>query len=230
VQRFGDWVGADNVFVVPFDPHVANAGVVHLDVGGLGHGERAVAVAQPARQQPAPLQGRQAGEPQHGIRVGVIVDGHTVITMIAVWGKRYIPTLLHARHAETPNTLPLSVIGEQMHRFGLGVDVDVMCEGTRTGSDGYAGLYSAFLGSRPAAGKRTTTLVLRLDTRAADTATGLLWRPNSAEAAAAVTRRMVRALGQAGCRAQILTAVQMRGAVAAAVGAPDDVSQVYRDK
>lgn len=160
----------------------------------------------------------------------MIVDGHTVITMIAVWGKRYIATLLHARHAETPNTLPLSVIGEQMHRFGLGVDVDVVCEGTRTGSDGYAGLYSAFLGSRPAAGKRTTTLVLRLDTRAADTATGLLWRPNSAEAAAAVTRRMVRALGQAGCRAQILTAVQMRGAVAAAVGAPDDVSQVYRDK
>ncbi len=164
-----------------------------------------------------------------GTPVGLIVDGHTVITMVAVWGKRYMPTLLHARHAETPNTLPLTVVAEQVRRFGLAVDVDVVCEGRRTGTDSYAGLYSTFLGSRPAAGKRTTTLVLRLDTRAADTTTGLLWRRNTAEAAAAITRRMVRALRQAGCRAQILTAAQMHETAVASVGGPEDASQVYRD-
>ena len=31
VERFGDWVGADNVFVVPFDSHIANARVLDLD-------------------------------------------------------------------------------------------------------------------------------------------------------------------------------------------------------
>ncbi|HME48079.1 type VII secretion protein EccE [Mycobacterium sp.] len=165
-----------------------------------------------------------------GAPVGVIIDGHTVITMVAVWGRQYIPTLLHARHAETPNTLPLTVIAEHMHRFGLGVDVDVVCEGRRTGTDSYAGLYSTFLGPRPAAGKRSTTLVLRMDTRDADTTRGLLWRRNTAEAAAAITRRMVRALRQAGCRAQILTAAQMHEATVASLGGPEDASQVYRDE
>ena len=31
VERFGDWVGPDKVFVVPFDQHIANAGVLDLD-------------------------------------------------------------------------------------------------------------------------------------------------------------------------------------------------------
>jgi len=165
-----------------------------------------------------------------GTPVGVLVDGHTVITMVAVWGKQYMPTLLHPRYAETPNTLPLTVVAEQMRRFGLPVDVDVVCEGRRTGSDGYAGLYATFLGPRPAAGKRTTTLVLRMDSRAADTTRGLVWRRDTGEAAAAVTRRMVRALRQAGCRAQVLTAAQMHEAVVAGLGGPDDASQVYRDE
>ena len=165
-----------------------------------------------------------------GAPVGVIIDRHTVITMVAVWGKQYIPTLLHARHAETPNTVPLTVIAEQMRRFGLAVDVDVVCEGRRTGTDAYAGLYATFLGARPAAGKRSTTLVLRLDTRAADTTTGLLWRRNTAEAAAAVTARMVRALRQSGCRARVLTAAQMHEAAVASLGGPEDATQVYRDE
>jgi MinD-like ATPase involved in chromosome partitioning or flagellar assembly len=31
LERFGDWVGRDKVFVVPYDPHIANAGVLDLD-------------------------------------------------------------------------------------------------------------------------------------------------------------------------------------------------------
>jgi len=50
------------------------------------------------------------------------------------------------------------------------------------------------LGDRPAAGRRTTTLVLRLDTRAPDTKRGLLWRADATQAAATMTWRMVRGL------------------------------------
>ena len=65
-----------------------------------------------------------------------------------------------------------------MRQAGLGVDVDVVCEGRRTSTDSYAEVYSSYLGSRPAVGQRSTTLVVRLDTHAADTTTGLLWRRN----------------------------------------------------
>ncbi|MGH3556043.1 MAG: type VII secretion protein EccE [Mycobacterium sp.] len=165
-----------------------------------------------------------------GSPVGVIIDGHTVITMISVWGKPYVPTLIYPQRAETPNTLPLTVVAEQIHRVGLGVDVDVICEGRRTTRDHYAELYASFLGGRPAAGQRTTTLVVRLDTRAADTTAGLLWRRNSVEAAAAATRRIVRALRQVNCRAQILTSAQMREAAVAGLGGAGAAEEPYRDQ
>lgn len=164
-----------------------------------------------------------------GSPVGVIVDGHTVVTMISVWGKPYVPTLIYPQRAETPNTLPLTVVVEQMHRVGLGVDVDVICEGRRTTRDHYAELYARFLGGRPAAGQRTTTLVVRLDTRAADTTAGLLWRRNSVEAAAAATRRIVRALRQVNCRAQILTSAQIREVAIAGLGDIGAAEEPYRD-
>ena len=165
-----------------------------------------------------------------GSPVGVIVDGHTVVTMISVWGKPYVPTLIYPQRAETPNTLPLTVIAEHMRRVGLGVDVDVICEGRRTTRDHYAELYATFLGGRPAAGQRTTTLVVRLDTRAADTTAGLLWRRNSVEAAAAATRRIVRALRQVNCRAQILTSAQIREATIAGLGDIGAAEEPYRDQ
>ena len=66
-----------------------------------------------------------------------------------------------------------------MHHVGLGVDVDVIAEGSRTSGDSYADLYAQFLRGRAATGRRTATLVVRLDTRAADTTMGLLGRRNS---------------------------------------------------
>lgn len=55
-----------------------------------------------------------------GQPLGLHTDGHTLVTMINVWGRPYIPTLLRPQGAETPNTLPLTVIAEQMQRVGLG--------------------------------------------------------------------------------------------------------------
>ena len=87
-----------------------------------------------------------------GSTLGVLVEGHTVVTMVSVWGKSYMPTLLKPLQTDTPNTLPLSVIANEMRQADLGVDVDVLCEGRRTSSDSYAEVYSAFLGSRSAVG------------------------------------------------------------------------------
>ena len=77
-----------------------------------------------------------------GQPLGVRVDEHTLVTMVNVWGRPYIPTLLRPQGAETPNTLPLTAIAEQMQRFGLGVDVDVIAQGRRTASDSYGQFYA----------------------------------------------------------------------------------------
>ncbi|MGB1225926.1 MAG: type VII secretion protein EccE [Mycobacterium sp.] len=148
-----------------------------------------------------------------GQPLGVRVDGHTLVTMVNVWGRPHIPTLLRPQGAETPNTLPVSKIAEQMQRFGLSVDIDVITQGRRTASDTYGQFYATLLADRPAAGQRTTVLVIRMDTRSPDTTAGLMWRTDTAAAAAAITRRITRALRQHGCRAEPLTAADMRQAV-----------------
>lgn len=161
---------------------------------------------------------------------GVVVDGHTVATMIAVWGSSYVPTLLHTNRAETSNTLPISVVAEQMQRYGLPIDVDIISEGRRTVRDNYADQYQTLLAGRPAAGQRSTTLLVRLDTRAPDTVPGLSWRRDTVSATIAATRRIVRALNQNGCRANILAAAQVREAMAASVGGRDGLTGTYRDE
>lgn len=153
-----------------------------------------------------------------GNPVGVLVDGNTVITMVSVWGKQHIPTVLYPERSATPNLLPLTVVAEHMRRVGLEVDVDVIVEGCRTTGDPFAVQYDRSIGARPAAGKRTTTLVVRMDTRDMKTVAGLSYRPTTAQAAIAATRRIVFALQQAGCRANILVASQMRDVALSAVG------------
>ncbi|SKK91677.1 type VII secretion protein EccE [Mycobacteroides abscessus subsp. massiliense] len=163
--------------------------------------------------------------------VGVLVEDHTVVTMVALWGRPYLPTLLTANRAETPNTVPLTVIAGEMKRASLGVDVDVVAEGIRSyTADPYGAAFTAFIGSRPVVGQRSATLVVRLDTHAADTTSGLMWRPNSVTAVIAATQRIVKALRQAGCRAEILTAAQMRNTTAATVGGAERLDATYHDR
>lgn len=153
-----------------------------------------------------------------GNPVGVLVDGNTVITMVSVWGKPHIPTVLYPERAETPNLLPLTVIADHMRRVELQVDVDVIVDGVRTTGDAFAVQLDKSIGARSAAGQRTTTLVVRMDTRDMQTVAGLSYRPNTAQAAIAATRRIVFALQQAGCRARILLASQMRDVALAPIG------------
>lgn len=164
-------------------------------------------------------------------QVGVLIDGHTVVTMVALWGKPYLPTLLTPDRAETPNTVALTVIAGEMRRASLGVDVDIVAEGSRTYTgDAYGAAFNAFVGNRAVVGQRSATLIVRLDTHAADTTAGLMWRPNSVRAAIAATQRIVKALQQAGCRAEILSEAEMRNSTAAAVGGPELRDATYHDR
>lgn len=165
-----------------------------------------------------------------GQPMGVHVDEHTLVTMVNVWGRPYIPILLRPQGAETPNTLPLSVIAEQMQRYGLGVDIDVIAQGRRAASDSYGQFYAQLLVNRPAAGQRSTMLTLRMDTRAPDTTAGLMWRTDAAAAVAAVSRRITRALRQSGCRAEPMTAADMRQAVLDMHGgSKEDIESTFRE-
>lgn len=153
-----------------------------------------------------------------GNHVGVLREATTVITMIEVWGRAYMPTVLHPHRAETPNMLPLTVIAENMQRLGLNVDVDVIVEGQRVSGDPYAVQYDRHVGERAAAGQRSAILVIRLDTHSLDTIEGLVWRGSTADAVIAATRRIEVALQRSGCRVKILEAHQMLPAALAAVG------------
>ncbi|BBY46913.1 hypothetical protein MARA_03430 (plasmid) [Mycolicibacterium arabiense] len=122
------------------------------------------------------------------------------------------------------------MIAEQMQRFGLGVDVDVIAQGRRTSGDSYGQFYAQLLADRPAAGQRSTMLVIRMDTRSPDTTAGLMWRTDTAAAVAAVTRRITRALRQSGCRAEPMTAADMRQAVLDMHGgSKEDIESTYRE-
>ena len=160
-------------------------------------------------------------------KVGVIVDGDTVCTMIAVLGKPYIPTLLYSQHTKTLNMLPITKIAEHMQRVGLPVDVDIVCEGSRTSRDNYAELYQTSLRGRPAAGQRTVTLVVRFDTRSSEVLPGLMWRKDPVAAAVAASQRITRELCQHNCRARLLTAEQMDDATAAGLGGAEHIRASY---
>jgi hypothetical protein len=79
------------------------------------------------------------------------VDLRTGVNRANVWALH--PHLLRPQGAETPNTLPLSVIAEQMQLFGLGVDVDVIAQGHRTAPPATATVSStprcSLIGPRP---------------------------------------------------------------------------------
>ncbi len=162
-------------------------------------------------------------------KVGVIVDGDTVCTVIAVLGRPYIPTLLYSQHTKTLNMLPITKIAEQMQRVGLPVDVDIVCEGSRASRDNYAELYQTSLRGRPAAGQRTVTLVVRFDTRSAEVLPGLMWRKDPVAAAVAASQRITRELCQHNCRARLLTAEQMDTATAAGLGGAEHLRSSYRE-
>jgi hypothetical protein len=130
---------------------------------------------------------------------------------IAIHGKPHTPTWVHPDRAHTTNTVPLSVIADTMSRAQLTVDVDVLAEGRRTARDSYGRLYESFLRGQPVAGQRTTLLLVSLDTRR--NAHGLSWRTDPTHAVIAAARRIAIALNQTGCRAVLMSEVELADAL-----------------
>ena len=185
-------------------------------------------------QRHKPASAAAAIDVPHGSSLcGVRVDEHEAITMIGVAGLAYAPTLLGAAAAsQTNNIVPLHILAGLLDQPGglqlSGIDVVSSGMRVRRGS-GYPPLYSTLLADRPAAGQRSTRLIMRLDINASVPA--LSYRTSIGAAAAAATERIVNALLQEGIRASVLTAHQLDAALAElgaglAVAPPQPVADV----
>lgn len=146
---------------------------------------------------------------------GVRVEAHEAITMINVTGLPYTPTLLHgAAVVQNPNVVPLGLLSgllEQPGELRLG-SIDVVSAGLRVHrGSGYPPLYGTLLADRPAAGQRSTRLIVRVDLTTS--VPGLTYRTSIGAAAAAATDRIVNALAEQGIRAEALSAHQLDAAL-----------------
>ena len=153
---------------------------------------------------------------QGNIVCGVRVDEYEAVTMLSVAGRAYTPTFLRGSTVSlTTNVLPLDVLTGLLDQPGglklAGIDVVSSGQRVRRGT-GYPPLYSTLLADRPAAGRRDTRLIVRLDLT--DSVGGLSYRASIGAAAAAATERIVNALLQEGIRAGALSAAELDEALA----------------
>ncbi len=146
--------------------------------------------------------------------VGMIWDGQYAVTMIALHGRAFSPTVLVPSGADTIDNVPVGAIMSQLRQFaGLELhSVDVVSAGSRVAADGrYTPKYEEIVGDRAAVGQRRTWLVLRLSPQACLAA--MLYRGDAAAATAAATERIRQALLRSGCRAVTCTKKQITAAV-----------------
>ena len=166
-------------------------------------------------RRPAPV-GAAVDVPHGALVCGVRVEEHEALTMVRVSGRPYAPTLLRgSTRSVSTNVVPLSVlVGLLDQPGGLRLaGIDVVSSGQRVRrAEGYPPLYSTLLADRPAAGRRATRLVVRLDITGS--APGLAYRSSIGAAAAAATERIVNALRQQGIRATALSAEELDAALA----------------
>jgi type VII secretion protein EccE len=151
---------------------------------------------------------------QGSIVCGVRTDTHEAITMIRVAGRPDAPTFLRTSSmSHTTNVLPLRLLVGQFDQPGdlhLGIDVVSAGHRVRRGT-GYPALYSTLLADRPAAGERSTRLLVRLDIP--ESIAGLSYRRSIGSAAAAATERIINALFQEGIRTSALSADELDAAL-----------------
>ena len=142
---------------------------------------------------------------------GLMWDGQYAITMIALHGRQYAPTVLVSEGAESIDTVPLNVCGTLLEQFG-GLElhsIDTISIGTRTAQDGrFTHRYEETVADRAAVGERRTWLVLRLRPTACLEA--MLYRHSVGEAIQAATERIRQAAARAGCRAVTCSTEQIR--------------------
>lgn len=147
---------------------------------------------------------------------GLTWDGQYAITMIALYGRPFAPTVLVSEGADSIDTVPLEVCGELLEQFG-GLElhsVDVLSDGTRTAPDGrFTARYDEMVSDRAAVGTRRTWLVLRL--RPTECLDAMRYRTSVGEAIAAATERIRQAVVRSGCRAVTCSTEQISAATEA---------------
>jgi type VII secretion protein EccE len=145
-----------------------------------------------------------------GGAVGMRWDGKYLVTMIALHGRSFAPTVLVPAGAETVDTVPLEAIGALLHQFAdIKLNsVDVVSSSQRVAPDGrYTPKYEEIISDRPADGERRTWLTLRLCPQACLAA--MVYRGDVAAAVAVATERVRQAVLRAGCRASTCSAEQL---------------------
>lgn len=149
--------------------------------------------------------------PHGNLVCGVRTDAYEAITMVEVTGRAYAPTFLRGSTVSlTTNLLPMQVLTDLLDQPGVLrlAGIDIVSSGQRVRrASGYPPLYSTLLADRPAAGQRSTRLIVRLDL--IDSVPGLTYRTSVGAAAAAATERIVNALLQQGIRASALNAAEL---------------------
>lgn len=143
--------------------------------------------------------------------VGVAWDGQYAVTMIALHGRPWSPSILVPSGLDTVDVVPTEVAAALMRQFG-GIElhnVDVVSIGRRTSASGrYTPKYDEIIGDRPAVGLLRVWLVLRLCPQTCMEA--IAYRGDVGRAVAAATERMRQAVLRQGCRATLCTANQMK--------------------
>ncbi|SLC86739.1 type VII secretion protein EccE [Mycobacteroides abscessus] len=139
---------------------------------------------------------------------GVQRDNEFATAVVEICGEPYAPTVLSAPGVSTtPNVVPVQVLAGELTQPGPLVlaGIDIVSDGARVRrAPGYPPVYSTSLKDSPAAAKRKTYAVVRLDIAAS--IQGLRLRPTVEDAVAAVAERLICALRQVNCRAEPLAA------------------------
>ena len=152
---------------------------------------------------------------QGNLVCGVRVDAYEAITMVQITGRPYRPTFLRGSAVSlTTNVVPLRVLTELLDQPGglKLASIDVVSSGQRVRrGTGYPPLYSTLLADRPAAGRRQTRLIVRLDLT--ESVPGLSYRSSIGAAAAAATERIINASLQERIRASAVSAAELDAAL-----------------
>ncbi|AWZ26024.1 type VII secretion protein EccE [Rhodococcus pyridinivorans] len=150
------------------------------------------------------------------VPVGVLWDGPYATVVLEPFSPAGAITRLGRDSEETGRTLPLDAIAACLYRHDVVLDgIDVVVQGRRVRDSTPAGqAYAQLLGPLPAAAERTVRVVLRLDVTSCAAAAAR--RGGGSEGAArtvvAAARRVIRALGDAGYGARLLTASEIEQA------------------
>ncbi|MGV0743854.1 type VII secretion protein EccE [Mycolicibacterium sp. XJ870] len=144
-------------------------------------------------------------------KAGIRWDGGILVAALEV-----APNLAVAREddgcALTTSELPVGMVAGLMHRYGLDIDIDIVCAGEHVpAGSAYRTVYSQFVGSRPIVAQRRSWLVLRLNVT--DNLDGISARGPSLTTApralATAAHRVVQRLGEQQIRAYVLSGTEL---------------------